>query len=257
MERGGERTVPLAGWDRPSRVKKQIPASLRMAGTCRKDPTKTVQGRVISVEGKPIAGLEIKANSAQAKERKATLTGPQGKFALRGLPDARCTLVAHAKALRQKTRQVLTLDRDLDSLVLRLTTLQTNLAAPPVEVLGLQLADMDQTLKERYDLTDARGVVVLASGAASERLNMGTLREGDCLWIVGETAVGSVRELVEELLRNAVRTPGKGAVCRVVYSFRRVDFAGTNTQHMELTAENLEELEQLLSRLRASEPKAR
>jgi hypothetical protein len=53
-----------------------------------------------------------------------------------------------------------------------------------------------------------------------------------------------VREMVNALLRNARRTQGKGAGCRVVYSFRRL-FCRTNTQHIKLTPQDLVELERL------------
>jgi hypothetical protein len=54
---------------------------------------------------------------------------------LRGLPSADLTLVAHATALHEKNKKFLMLDRDFDSLELRLSPLPTNRATPPVVVL--------------------------------------------------------------------------------------------------------------------------
>ena len=69
--------------------------------------------------------------------------------------------------------------------------------------------------------------------------------KGDCFWLVGDARIANVRDFIDGLLDNIERRADGSGTCRVVYSYRRVDSAGTNTQYIELTAADLKELERL------------
>src|SRR4051812_20032246 len=99
------------------------------------------------------------------------------------------------------------------------------------ELLGMKMIDVDVAVQDSFHLPRADGVVILDPGANSERLKIGELRRGDQVWIVGEKPVKDFDDFKSRL--SAVAKSG-GTVVRVVYNFSRADFAGTNTQYLEL-----------------------
>ena len=82
--------------------------------------------------------------------------------------------------------------------------------------------------------------MVLDPGAHSDRLKIGSLKRGDVFWMVGEQKVANFSEFRSKLLDAPSSNLSHGArTCRIVYTFRRPDSSGTNTQYIELTKEDI------------------
>lgn len=208
-----------------------------------------VKGRILSQQGQPVSGVMVEARFDEPNERKAVITEDNGKFVLRGLPEAKCTLVAHDRERQQKVKDVLVLKKDYEDLQLQLKPLPPMKTGPSVHVLGMELIDLNNKLSDVYDLPRETGVLVLDPGNTHARLKIESLAKGDCFWLVGDAQITSVREFVHELLRNVQRRHDGSGSCRVVYFFRRVDSTGTSTQFIELTSDDLKELERIRDRL--------
>lgn len=214
---------------------------------------RTVKGRVLTEDDEPAAGVMVEANSDSQKERKAVITDGKGEFILRGLPQGRSTLVAHAIDRGEKVKLTLELTRDYDGVQLQLKALPATQIGPSVHILGMELVDLNKELSDLYDVSLRSGVLVLNPGKDHPRLNIGNLMRGDCFCLVSETKVATVSEFVDALLCNVDHRQDGGSTCRVAYVFRRVDSTGTNTQHIELTTGDLKELEQVRARLEAQD----
>lgn len=212
---------------------------------------RTIKGQLQDADGKPVANVMVDVDFA--KERKATISGQDGSYGLYGLPEGECTIIAHDLKARQKVRQRLLLSKDLDDWVLKLSRIETA-RKRPITVLGMKLVDMTAPLRDEYDLYGDGGAIVLDPGANQSRLKIGRLVEGDRFWMVGETCISSVEEFVMQILRNVKRRPDGSGSCRVVYDLRRVDIRGTNTQYLELRAEDLRELEALAKQFATKNP---
>ncbi|MEN6406591.1 MAG: carboxypeptidase-like regulatory domain-containing protein [Thermoguttaceae bacterium] len=213
---------------------------------------KAIQGRILDADGKPAADVMVEVNFA--KERKATISGRDGSFGLYGLPDGECTMTAHALNTRQKASQSITLNKDRNDLVLKMSRIETSHKSQPVMLLGMKLVDVNPALKGEYDLFDDRGVIVLDPGPNHARLHIGNLVEGDCFWMVGNTQIRNIEDFVVQLLRNVQRRSDGSGNCRVVYSLRRIDILGTNTQYIELKADDLKELEAVARQFTTKKP---
>ena len=210
---------------------------------------RTVKGRVLTQGGEPLAEIMVEASFDKPKERKAVITDGNGEFLLQGLPEAKCTLVAHAMDRGEKVKHTLELTRDYDGLHLQLKAVPAIRTEPSVHVLGMELVDLNKELNDLYDVSLKSGVLVLNPGQDHPRFNIGTMMRGDCFYLVGDTQVATVLEFVDALLRNVEYTQDGSGTCRVVYVFRRVDSTGTNTRSIKLTADDLKELEQVRGRL--------
>lgn len=156
---------------------------------------------------------------------------------LRGLDSGQAALTAHAFQIKQKARLQFALNSDQTDLSVRLKPMALPATLKTYTVLGMQLADVTPQLQSAYDLWNYRGALILDPGKDFDRLNIGSLAESYCFWMVGEKEVGSLRDFVKQLLAEAAHQFGNERSVRVVYSFSRVDFDGTNTQYIRLTKE--------------------
>ncbi len=209
-----------------------------------------IAGRVFDAAGKPVAGAMVKVLRKDGSHRKAIATDANGKFALRGLSEGLTLLSARAMDIRQTFYLPMALKSDQIGLEVRLKPISLPADLKTYTVLGMTLADVTPVLKDTYDLYGERGALILDPGRDSDRLNIGKLAEGDTFWMVGKTRIGSVREFVKQILAE---TAGQNARVRVVYNFSRVDFDGARTTYLNLTKDDLEQL-QILSDQLTPEP---
>jgi beta-lactamase regulating signal transducer with metallopeptidase domain len=213
-----------------------------------------VTGTVVGVDGKPVPDAMVEATRKDGGYRKATMTDARGKFALRGLTEGLTMLTAHALDIRQKLNLPMALSSDKLDLELRLRPIALPAGLKAHEVLGMQLTDVTPELKSAYDLWNDRGALILDPGKDSDRLKIGQLVEGYTFWMVGQQRIGSVREFVDRLLAETAGQNAELYSIRVVYSFRTVDFVGTNTQYLKLTKDDRRQLQVVSDRLTPDEP---
>ncbi len=213
-----------------------------------------VTGTVVGVDGKPVPDAMVEATRKDGGYRKATMTDARGKFALRGLTEGLTMLTAISLEIRQKLNLPIALNSDKLDLELRLRPLTLPAGLKAQEVLGMQLTDVTSELKSAYDLGNERGALILDPGKDSDRLGIGKLVEGYTFWMVGRTRVNSVREFVDRLLAETAGQNAEVYSIRVVYSFRTVEFVGTNTQYLKLTKDDRRQLEVVSDRLTPDAP---
>jgi len=205
-----------------------------------------ISGILLDVAGKPVPHAMIKVTRGDESHRKATLSDADGKFVLRGLSPGQTTLIAHAYPIKQKIQLRMDLEGDRDGLKVRLQAMPLPANLKKYSVLGMQLTDVTPDLRSAYDLWSKSGALILDPGKNSGRLGIGELAEGYSFWMVGQKRVGSVRELVERVLAEAGGQTAPKHYIRIVYTFSRVDFEGTNTQYMKLTKDDLADLQKVL-----------
>lgn len=102
-----------------------------------------------------------------------------------------------------------------------------------------------QHAKMRFD----QGVLILDPGADSKRLGIGELKVGDHFWMVGLHRVRSTREFVDRMLAEAAEQDGERVSIRVVYTMSRPALDANNTQYLDLSREDLRELEEVRRKL--------
>ncbi len=203
-----------------------------------------VRGRVLDVEGNPVAGLMVEIIYGNWKGRRATETDEGGHFAIRGLGENHATVIAHAMDLGQQCVKKLRVDRDITELTLRMSR-KPRPEVASTELLGMKLATLNRELRAHYHWWPGTGVVVLDPGKRIERLGIGPVREGYVFWIAGHERVETVEEWAWEVFKIvSSQRPRKDGTytCRVVYNFRVTELHGTNTQFMVLTSADFKEL---------------
>ena len=134
--------------------------------------------------------------------------------------------------------------------------------SPPktYDALGMKLADLTPELSEAFGLHQREGALIMNPGMDSARLKIGELKKGYYFWQVGSTNVGSVREFVEQVIEEAeaptvLKTPSAVAGeaprirVRVVYALSTLQFDGTNTQYLDLSPADIDDLKKLLPTL--------
>lgn len=214
---------------------------------------RTIEGRLLDADGKPAADVMVEADFPE--ERKATVSGRDGGFGLYGLPNGKCTILAHSLNLRQKIKQPLSLDHDITNLALMMSRIETPSQPRPITLFGMKLVDATPALQDEYDLFHDRGVLILAPGPNHARLQIGNLVEGDCFVMAGNyTNIRNIKDFVAQLLGNVKRQSDGSGTCRVVYSLRRVNLRGSNTQYIKLTAADLKELEAVAKQFAIPKP---
>jgi hypothetical protein len=191
----------------------------------------------------------VKATSDQRGHRKATKTDAQGKFTLRGLVAGPTTIDVHAMALNEKAILPITLDGDQHDLEINLQAMNLPANPPTVEVLGMKLTDTTPELRTAFNLFNEHSALILDPGQDSDRLGIGTLAKGFDFWMVGQQRVGSVREFIEQILAEAAKQQSNTYSIRVVYNFKSLDMDGSNTQYLQLTKQDVDELRAALSEL--------
>ncbi len=207
---------------------------------------RTISGQIVDSEGRPVLGALVEVTFKTHLDRnRGTVSDVHGQFEMKGLLDESATLEVLSDGLDTPP---LTGNKAIERTVGNIGTLTLQPAQIPKgtvihEVFGLKLVDVNSTLKATFHLWDSTGVMVLDPGAQSDRLKIGRLKRGDVFWMVGEQKVANFSEFRSRLLDAPSSNIPLGArTCRIVYTFRRPDSTGTNTQYIELTKEDIAEL---------------
>ena len=207
---------------------------------------RTVEGQVVNVNRQPVVGaaVEITFGNDYAQRRGAT-TDATGRFTLRGLPAAAATL--HVLTVAQES-PLLTAQAEVKAGQASVGTLVATpivLAAGTVvhELFGMKLVDVNASLQEAFHLSQAGGVLVLDPGKDGHGLE---LQRGDRFFVVGREPVKDFAAFTQQLLRLRqvpdTSLPSPNESVRVVWSFKRTDFSGTNTQYLKLDATDVSAL---------------
>lgn len=210
-----------------------------------------IHGVLTSAAGAPVPDTVVEAIpvAAAAAAQRTTRTDAAGKFQFNALPNGKVKVQAHSRAFDQSVRKTIRLRSPDTALDLQLAPVVLKHPPRTVRLLGMELADVTPELQAVYDLDDATGVLILDPGPDHLRLDLGRLSRGMRFWIVGDRPIKNLREFVGELLRindlalDKVTVEGGPGLIRVVYCYR--NRAGTNTQHLKLTAADIAELKQL------------
>ena len=226
-----------------------------------------VAGRVVDATGHPLAGATVEAvygkipagHTGNSETRwdysKKVVADAEGKFELRGLAAAPVVIQVC------KTEQVAVPLWGQGKLDLRSTTqpAAVEIMARPLDVsgktvhtlFGMKLVDVDDNLRDRLSLDPADRVLILDPGENSDRLGVGHLEPGDAFWMANETHVANFDEFAKQLLATCENQGQRGRSSfsvRVVYDYSRPQDAGSNTQYMQLTADDLAELRTIVKR---------
>jgi beta-lactamase regulating signal transducer with metallopeptidase domain len=208
-------------------------------------------GTVLDSAGKPVPRAMVEVDPADYTHRRATLSDANGHFALRGLDGGPTKLNVLAKEIKQRARLELALGADKDGLEVRLQSIVLPANMKTYDVLGMKLADVTPELKSAYDLYHDRGAVILDPGPDSDRLNIGRLAEGYNFWLVGEQKIGSVREFVDQILKEAGGQVAEEYSIRIVYVFKTPEQTGGRTTYIKLTKDDIARLKTVSDQLKA------
>jgi len=210
-----------------------------------------VKGILTSADGQPLADTEVEAiPSDKTAAPKMNTSDARGRFLIRGLPDGEIAVRAHSSKFEQKAQTTVHLAGA--DVVVNLQLAPVILKNPPkaVSLFGMKLADVNPELQAAYDLSAPTGILILDPGTNSIRLGIGTMSQGERFWMAGYKQVSNLRQMAAELLRlGANETPGdpnegsRGSV-RVVYDLLRG--AGTDTEYIKLTDDDIAELKKLV-----------
>ncbi len=211
-------------------------------------------GTVVNASGKPVANAAVRAVRKDGSHRQAGLTDANGRFALRGLSGGLTLITVRGPDVKQWMHLPLALNGDKDDLKLRLQPIALPANLVRHTALGMQLADVTPELKTAYDLPWDHGALILDPGKDSRRLEIGALVEGNVFWKVGKKEVGSVRELVDQILTETSGQKGPDYWVPVVYWFIGLRSDGNNTQFMRLTKDDIKSLQVLSGQLRPEVP---
>jgi hypothetical protein len=209
-------------------------------------------GHVTDPAGKGVAGAMVTADfKDEPDERKAVYTAADGAFELRGLPRRETALEVLANdpsSTAQSGRATIAADHDdAQPLTVKVEPIKLPEGDAVREVLGMKVCDATPELAAAFHQpADGGGVIVLDPGKDPERLHIGELRRGDQFWLVGNNhRVKSAADFAAALAEES--KPAKGLdgiyLCRVVYNFHRRNFAGSNTQHLRMTEQELKALQ--------------
>ncbi len=217
----------------------------------------TLEGHVLSPSNEPLQGVVVEVEFGDYQRRVATRTDASGRFRLERVSYGRATLRARAfqyGAIYEAERDI-----EQDELELDLKTEPVFIAPEDkqIVVLGLTLVDVDERIRKAYRLPKQVTVAIVACDETHKRLGVGTLEPGYGLWMVGDTAVSNTKDLIERILRHyqklnsrsssgeVARDPG----LRTVYTFANERMSGSSTQHLRLSADHQQEVENLARRM--------
>lgn len=238
----GLRVVQLNPWSVPDQERSYVRVVM--------DAGAVLAGTLVDAAGHVLPGVVVEIEyGKQPQLRRAARTDEEGRWRLEELKRGKAVLRARAFAFGCKVRREIEITDD---------ELDVNLVAQPVprpppeaikKVLGLSLVDVDDELREAYELPKEVSVLILAAEEGHDRLGIGSLEPGYGLRMVGDSAIANTREVVERLLALGPKTT-KGATAyspgvRVVYTFATEANRGNNTQHIRLTAEDMAALQRL------------
>lgn len=209
----------------------------------------TLAGTLVGPDGKPLADAPVVVEYSDAPELvRGVRTDNGGHWRLECLNVGKATLSARLFAQDLRARRDIDLAADELDVRLVADAIRLERFHPTTSVLGLALAEVDDELREAYEVPKDAKVVILDPGPDFERLGIGALEKGCGIWIIGQQPVTSLQALVERLIEEATASGVEGRV-RIVYTFGNERMAGTNTQQLSLTAEQIAELKALRDRL--------
>lgn len=207
-----------------------------------------ITGTVRNVVGRPVPGVVVRCQQTGGEGRKGALTDEQGRFAINGVTKGLNQVYVRSLPLKQKADLPIVFDADGD------VPIQLQLMPPfdepeRHEVLGLEVGDVTPQIKKACDLNFDEGVLVLDPGSDSRRLGIGELKAGDYFWMVGLHRVRNTREFVDRILTEAAMQEEERVSIRVVYTMSRPQSDANNTQYLDLSREDLRQLEEVRRKL--------
>jgi hypothetical protein len=211
---------------------------------------RAVSGTLLDEKGKPAQAEMVEVIfDDEGVERKAVVTDAGGKFALTGLPSKKASLRCCVVNRRVKVRRDIVLDQDLAQVELRLEPWALKHEPKIVKLLGMEVADIDDELRDACDLgPKTTGVFIFDPGPRSARLGIGELAPGDYFWAVEDARVASVRQFVARILSETAEDQ-RATGCHVAYTLRRPEYQASANPYMKLTADDVEGLRMLLKSL--------
>lgn len=207
-----------------------------------------ITGTVVNVVGRPVPGVVVFCQQAGGTGRKGALTDEHGRFTIKGVTKGTNQVYVRSLPLKQKADLSIDFDKDRD-LPIRLQLMPPFDEPERYEVLGMQVGDLTPQIKKACDLFFDQGVLILDPGPDSQRLGIGELKTGDHFWIVGDERVKNTREFVEGILAEAAKQDTERVSIRVVYTMSRPELDANNTQYLDLSREDLRQLEEVRRKL--------
>ncbi|AMV22394.1 carboxypeptidase-like regulatory domain-containing protein [Planctomyces sp. SH-PL14] len=203
-----------------------------------------ITGTVVNLVGRPVPGVVVVCQRKGGEGRKGALTDEHGRFAIKGVTKGTNQVSVRSLPLKQKADLTVDFNEDRD-LPIRLQLMPPFDEPERYDVLGMQVGDLTPQIRKACDLRFDQGVLILDPGADSKRLGIGELKVGDHFWMVGLHRVRSTREFVDRILAEAAEQDGERVSIRVVYAMSRPEFDANNTQYLDLSREDLRELEEV------------
>ncbi|HVJ87465.1 MAG TPA: carboxypeptidase regulatory-like domain-containing protein [Caulifigura sp.] len=224
-----------------------------------------LSGKVLDAAGKPVSKVMVRALApGDYENRKAILTDAAGQFELIGLKPGARQVTVFANDIEQKGEVSLAVTKDVTDLVIKLKPMPIKTPPKTFDVLGMQLTDLTPELSDAFGLHHKGGALIMDPGSDSNRLKIGELSKGYYFWLVGDSNIDSVRQFVEQIIKEADRSAGRKTLdavaeavtgepprirIRVVYALSTLQFDGTNTQYLDLSQADIDELKKLLPTL--------
>ncbi|MDA8563034.1 carboxypeptidase-like regulatory domain-containing protein, partial [Mariniblastus sp.] len=229
----------------------------------------SIGGVVKGADGTPARDLVISITQTKPSQRKAMRTDAQGEFRFDGIKSGNAVLRVVDVSGNRKVIEDYVVDADDTKMTLKLESFESPITQT-FQALGVTVADVTEEIKSTFDLDYSQGVVVVdISDRLREELN-DWVRPGDVCWMVGNDRIGDLKELVNQMVKEAKSpTIPRGAMgntsayieengdakVRVVYSYNDDRGHGSNTQYLKLTPQDVDELEKLQAVLaKASKP---
>ena len=212
-----------------------------------------ISGTLLDPDGVPVPDTDVEAVYEDPGRRRSARSDADGRFRITALSPGPLRVRALVVARDLEASRSLHLATDVPALELR--------AAPMVvrdgerAVIGLRLKETTASMRKELGLPDTARVAITDPGANSTRLGIGTLRAGYGVWMIGKSAVRSIKHLVESVLSEhalATKRNPQFPMVRVVYVYGGSSGKSgwTNTQHMFLSEGDLASLRRTAEALR-------
>ncbi len=217
-----------------------------------------LRGVLRHADGSPAGDHLVETFRGDANaNRKCALTGADGTFVVKGIGVGEVVLRASS------ARELSFVERNWDvrandeEVELQLERLPFRGPVERERALGLEFVAMPPEVKKTLGYPDAYALwITEVTEDAPEALRRWA-QPGDVLWDVGGIDVTSLRDVVAGVLKSvdryafydekAGRPPREEYGVRIVIGIRRPGIAGTNTQGMKVTREQVEELRRWLA----------
>ena len=227
------------------------------------------EGQLLTPGNNPAAGRLISLQNVNQYQYNGAITDQQGRFKVVGLAPGKTKVTVCDFANSAAFENQIDLQRSLQEQTISLTHVDTR-PTKVVEVAGMKLGELSPDLAKSYHIPEwLTGAIVIDPGPESEAFEIGALEPGFVFFTAGNTKVKNLEEFIRVLAGEATKPSvppgepgntsaipfpdGKIAV-RVVYSFANEESQGTNTQYMKLNQKQVEELKEVVSRMKARKP---